>query len=49
MMIKQLFFTSLFLVLFSAQAQSNYDFQIDENLKKILLKHKEFVSIPNIP
>ena len=48
-MIKQLFFTSLFLVLFSAQAQSNYDFQIDENLKKILLKHKEFVSIPNLP
>jgi acetylornithine deacetylase/succinyl-diaminopimelate desuccinylase-like protein len=48
-MIKQLFFTSLFLVLFSAQAQSNYDFEIDRNFKKILLKHKEFVSIPNLP
>lgn len=49
MMIKQLFFTSLFLVSFCTQAQSNWDFQIDENLKKILLKHKEFVSIPNLP
>ena len=48
-MIKELFFTSLFLVLFSAQAQSNYDFEIDRNFKKILLKHKEFVSIPNLP
>jgi hypothetical protein len=33
-MIKQLFFTSIFLVLFSAQAQSNWDSQIDENFKK---------------
>ena len=49
MITKQLLFTSLFLVLFSAQAQSNYDFEIDRNLKKILLKHKEFVSIPNLP
>jgi acetylornithine deacetylase/succinyl-diaminopimelate desuccinylase-like protein len=48
-MIKQLFFTSLFLALFSAQAQSNYEFEIDRNFKKILLKHKEFVSIPNLP
>jgi acetylornithine deacetylase/succinyl-diaminopimelate desuccinylase-like protein len=48
-MIKQVFFTSFFLVLLSAQAQSNYDFQVDRNFKKILLKHKEFVSIPNLP
>jgi acetylornithine deacetylase/succinyl-diaminopimelate desuccinylase-like protein len=49
MTIKQLFFTLLFLVSFSTQAQFNWDFQIDKNLKKILLKHKEFVSIPNLP
>ncbi|MFT5257927.1 MAG: hypothetical protein ACI9XR_002530 [Flavobacterium sp.] len=34
MLIKQLFFTNIFLVLCIAQAQSNRDSQIDENFKK---------------
>jgi acetylornithine deacetylase/succinyl-diaminopimelate desuccinylase-like protein len=49
MTIKQLFFTILFSVSFCTQAQFNWDSQIDKNFKNILLKHKEFVSIPNLP
>lgn len=48
-MIKQLIFSILFLSSFSLKAQNNWDTQIDTNFKEVLLKHKAFVSIPNLP
>ncbi|MEO6346976.1 MAG: M20/M25/M40 family metallo-hydrolase, partial [Aquaticitalea sp.] len=48
-MIKYFIFSILFLSTFCVNAQSNWDTQIDNNLKTVLLKHKAFVSIPNLP
>tara|TARA_R110002073_G_scaffold4213_1_gene27978 strand:- start:118745 stop:120250 length:1506 start_codon:yes stop_codon:yes gene_type:complete len=48
-MIKQLTLFAFFLVSFCLQAQKNWDAQIDTNLRGVLQKHKELVSIPNLP
>lgn len=48
-MTKQLTIIALFLSLFCVTAQSNWDAQIDSNLRGILQKHKALVSIPNLP
>ena len=41
--------TFLILVPFINYSQANYDATIDKTFKNILLLHKEFVSIPNLP
>ena len=48
-MIKQLTIITLFLASICATAQTNWDAQIDTNLRGILQKHKALVSIPNLP
>ena len=46
---KHFIFTLLFLSSLCLNAQSQWDKQIDDNLKTVLLKHKAFVSIPDLP
>ena len=42
-------FTILFLFPFLLFGQSKNDNLIQDNFKNVLLQHKEFVSIPNLP
>lgn len=46
---KQSFFFILILSSFCLNAQTNWDDQIDNNLRQVLEKHKALVSIPNLP
>ena len=48
-MTKQLNIITLFLTSLCVTAQSNWDTQIDNNLRGVLQKHKALVSIPNLP
>ena len=48
-MTKQLNIITLFLTSLCLNAQSNWDTQIDNNLRGVLQKHKALVSIPNLP
>lgn len=48
-MTKQLTIITLFLSSLFLNAQSNWDTQIDNNLRSVLQKHKALVSIPNLP
>ena len=48
-MTKSFIYSILFLSTFCLNAQSQWDAEIDNSLKSVLLKHKAFVSIPNLP
>jgi len=48
-MTKKLTIIPLFLLSLCLNAQSNWNSQIDNNLRSVLQKHKALVSIPNLP
>ena len=48
-MIRKFILNTLFLSSIFLNAQNNWNAQIDKNFRQVLEKHKNFVSIPNLP